>query len=226
MTVMVSYQEWTTRYMDELHQAGATREDAAVAVLLGWDILRTHQACYGVESTTPVHFSAIPSTITTNHIAHVAACCSGPRFGGDEFYVVYVPGQAKYVADWQHFTSGRVSAGIFLEGIAVHEVRHRVQNRETATLRMFERDKLAGQWPDEHTAVVAMNMHEQFFEDERHDRAAGMSPEDLAWLYSEEEYDAAVVERLFIHRHDTVVTDDQLASFVRMNCPRMPSRRS
>ena len=221
MTAMVSYQEWTTRYMRVLKDAGATDDDATTAVVLSWDILRTHEACYGADSATPVNF-LMDSTPETKH---AAAGCSAPRFGGEEFYIVYVPDLAERMSILEDACNGQIPRSVLVAGVAIHEVRHRVQDRESATLNMFRRDRLEGLWPDKQMALIALHMSGQFAEDERDERAAGVAQEDLARIFSDDEYDAAVVERLYLHRYLTISTEQQLAALIRMNCPCIPTRR-
>jgi len=217
MTAMVSYLEWTSRYCDELVAAGVSLQDARIAVLLGWNIVLTHQAAYGADSQTPVNFSAGGM----QRIPGVLAACGGGRFGGPECYVVYASGLTRRFQEYEAALDGLVPLQTLIAAVAVHEVRHRVQLVEAATLRMFRRHELAGFWPEAQAALVAQNMYEQFREDEKRDRESGVSEEDLAWMYSDDEYDAAVVERLYIHRYDSIITDAQLGAFVRGNRPRV-----
>jgi len=212
---MISYLEWTSRYCAELVSAGVSQQDARIAVLLGWNIILTHQACYGADSPTPVNFSATHM----HRLPGVLAACGGGRFGGDDCYIVYAPGLTRRFEEYQASLDGCVPLQTLIAAVAVHEVRHRVQLVEASSLRMFRRSELTGYWPDEQTAIVARNMYLQFGEDELRDRKAGVSDADLAWLYSDDEYDAAVVERLFIHRYESIRTDAQLGEFVRGNRP-------
>lgn len=217
MTQFISYQEWTSQYENELIRCGARREDACLAAQLGWNIVKAHQACYGVHSTTPVHFSLQPLPQQPGALA----VCSGQKSDGPECYVVFTEGLHNRLAELQSFYGTGITLAIALEGIAVHEVRHRIQWREAQSITFFKRSKLRGIWPNNFFVEVCWNVHQDFIEGEAAARNSGMSEEDIQWMYSDNEYDAGVVERMFVHLHETVTTDEQLARFIRMSCPRL-----
>ena len=196
MAVMVSFQEWFQKYVRELGEAGVGSDDAATAAHLGWAITLTDQACYGVESATPVHFMAHPNP----RDGHIVAGCGGARFKSEECYLVYAPHLTSQLDRMEAEYGGQVDRHVLMAGIAVHEVRHRIQDREAASVRLFSRTKLAGDWHDAQAAQVALNMYQQFAEWEAEDRAAGVPAEVRDRLYSDDEFDAAVVERLLLHR--------------------------
>jgi hypothetical protein len=217
MTQFISYQEWTSQYEHELMRLGAERNDACLAAQLGWNIVKAHQACYGVHSTTPAHFSLAPMAEQPRALAS----CSGKKSEMPDCYVVFVQGLYGRLGELQQFYGDGITLAVVLEGIAVHEVRHRVQDREAQSVTLFKRSKLEGIWPNNLFAQVCWDIHQDFIESEVASRNAGMSEEDIQWVFSDNEYDAAVVERLFTHLHGTIATDEQLAKFIRMSCPRL-----
>ncbi len=217
MTQFISYQEWTSQYERELMRCGADREDACLAAQLGWNIVKAHQACYGIHSTTPVHFSLAPM----QEQPRVLAICSGAKFGGPECYMVFTKGLHGRLLELQSSYGNAVALSVVLEGIAVHEVRHRIQEREVQSVKFFKRSQLEGIWPDDFFVQVCWHVHQDFLEGEAAARNSGAPEEDIRWIFSDDEYDAAVVERMFIHLHEAFKTDEQLAKFIRIDCPRL-----
>jgi|GEM_PF-5258311 len=216
MTEFVSYQDWIEKYCTQLEQAGVALVDAQIAAQLGWTILQTHQACYGSDSTTRVHFS---DEALHPRLRAVAACCGAQSRRSEECYFVFAGNLSHLLHEYAASLSDELAMQTILEGIAVHEVRHRVQDRETASFVSFRRVQLSGFWPDHLTAVVCAGMHEEFNELVRRDALRGIPSEDLDWKYSDAEFDASVVERLYLHRWKSIENDEQLAKFVRMSCP-------
>lgn len=221
MVEFISYAEWVAHYQTAMMQAGVVREDARVAAQLGWSILAMHQACYGRDEMTKIHFSAVPAAELSGGI--VAYCrdarCSGDR---EESYVVYAPDLAQKFSDRLQLYGHRIDAAVLIESIAVHEVRHRIQYRESSSLKRFSRSHVRGFWPNEFLVEVVAHMCEEYHRREVSARATGVSKEDIGWILSDDEFDADVIERIYVHRYDHITTDQALSDFLRMNCPQVP----
>lgn len=218
---LLSYSEYFDRYRGQLLAAGVGEQDASTAIRLGWDIMFTHQACYGADSKTPVNYGILPREPGD----HVAASCHGGKYGGTrDGYTVYPTDLYRLIQEQFQMYRFAFPTTVILAAIAVHEVRHRVQDRESATLVTFDRSRLVGVWTDGGAGTVALNMHVQFSEDEATMRMAGAPESEIRWQLSASEFDAAVVERLYMHRHATVQSMEQLAAFVRMNAPYLAPR--
>ena len=218
MIQMVSYEDWLNQYTSELMRVGVIHADAQMAAQLGWAIVQTHQACYGIDSAVPVNFSA---TAPQPGLRAVAACRGSRVNRSEESYFVFAGGIARILHGYRASLSDSLELQTVLEGIAVHEVRHRVQQRESASFTSFRRAHLSGFWTDPLAALVCAGMAGEFNELSRQDADRGVPREDLDWMYSDAEFDAAVVERLYLHQWQTLENDRQLARFVRMSCPRI-----
>lgn len=214
---MVGFDAYRSHYGFRLAAMGVAPADAEAAILLGWDITYVDQACYGVGSTTPVSYNVLPPD---RH--PIMAGCSGRRFDGRaEGYIVYPTGLAMLQAQQERNYDGLVPSEVLRMAIAVHEVRHRVQDREAASLRMFDRTHIRGMWASELAAVVTANMDLQFREEEEHFRADGVDEAEIAWKCGPVEFDAEVVERMYIHLAARLRDPQQLAAHVRMNTLRV-----
>jgi len=214
---MVGFDAYRSHYGFRLAAMGVAPADAEAAILLGWDITYVDQACYGVGSTTPVSYSILPPD---RHA--IIASCFGRRFGGrPEGYVVYPTGLAALQVRQERNYGGLVAPAVIRMAVAVHEVRHRVQDRESASLRMFDRTRIRGLWANELAGIVTANMDLQFREEEERLRSDGAGDEEIAWKCGPVEFDAEVVERMYIHLASRLQDPQQLAAHVRMNTLRI-----
>lgn len=214
---MVGFDAYRSHYGFRLAAMGVAPADAEAAILLGWDITYVDQACYGVGSTTPVSYNVLPPD---RH--PIMAGCSGRRFDGRaEGYIVYPTGLATLLTRLHLKYDGMVAPDVLRLAVAVHEVRHHVQDREAATLRMFDRTRIRGMWASELAAIVTANMDLQFREEEGRLRADGAGEEEIAWKCGPVEFDAEVVERMYIHLASRLQDPQQLAAHVRMNTLRI-----
>ena len=204
MTRTYSQRSWIAHYLPKLLEAGVQPDDARVAAHLGMQIVQTHQACYGIDSEVPCGYRILPES------DGVIAVCFGRRFGNrSDGYIVHPTGLAGLVSVQVAEYAGHVASDVVLASLAVHEVRHHVQDVEAATLRMFRRDQIRGVWTDPQAAVVAAGMEMQYREEEQ----------QTGEIRADIEFDADVVERLFIHRAGKMRTAEDLAALVRMDSP-------
>ena len=213
---MSTLQEWLAWYVPKLREAGASEADAREAVLLGADIAYVHQACYG-DDNTPVNYNTCLQ-------AHpelpgiMVSCWSKELDHEPDAYDVYVTGiDARVTEVWQ--TGRSIDRETVRLAIALHEVRHRVQAREPSIMQFRRAMIFNVLWGDQRALVVSVNMDEQYRHDERILRAQEASDDIIAWVCSDTEFDADVVERLFLHYNQPAWTVRELAAHVRMHAP-------
>jgi hypothetical protein len=213
----LTFPVYRDRYLNALRSHGVGDPDAEAAVGLGWSILQVHQACFGTGSTVPIDYAVLPAPAPHS----VMASCSGRRF--DERppgYVIYPVGLRRLSDEHYESYRGLVHRPIVDFALGVHEVRHHAQD-VVLGLRLFSRGNLSGDWYDAQAVVVACSMREQFAEEEQKMRADGVPEDVIEWVHSDTEFDAEVIERLFMHRAADLTTPEAMAAFVKMDAPRL-----
>lgn len=212
---MATRQEWTEYYLAELDRHSVTSDDARAASYLSWNIAMLHQMLYGPDSNIPVSFCVLED----EQPDHAVAACSGGRFGGRGEYLVYPVGLHRLSLVSAQILGPAVTQEVALDAIAFHELRHRIQDTLPG-LPLFIRPP-EGTWADRQTLVVAYQMDLHFREQEQVFRSQGMPEEDIAWKLSDLEFDAAVVERLYLHRSRDIKTEEDIVNFLKMSQPRI-----
>ena len=215
--MLVGIREWLERYVPQLQESGVPHEDAVAATLLGADIAVAHQTCYG-DDNTPVHFAAFEAPYPEAG-GCIASVISQATEGVPDAYAVFALGISRRLTRACNETGRRIDPSIVRFAIAVHEVRHRVQLREPHIRKFLREHAYSSRWTDQSALIVATTMEENYRVDEELLRNRGCSDETITLATSDKEFDADMVERLFLHRYLTFKSFDEVAAFIRMPAP-------
>lgn len=212
-----SIQEWLDHYMPQLRGDGVSEDDALAASLLGADIVMAHQACYG-DDNMPVNFVTFESPYPELG-GCVASCVCEAIDGAPDSYTVCAAGIVSRLTRAWNRVDQKVDPSIVRFAIAAHEVRHRIQVREPA-IRTFRRAyTYLKRWTDQQALVIATSLEESYLVDASNLRDQGCAEQLITFAGSDREFDADMVERLLLHRHTSINTFQEIATFLRMNAP-------